>query len=157
MPPVLRVVLFVGALCSFIHFIYQIRKMRLQIDYALFWIIFSIMLLVAALVPGIIVSASKLLGFESPANLVFLAINFLLILRLFSVTLKLSRSNEQITRLTQRLALLENRLPSFSKASPDASLAGQPRYRCLEDHGLEQIEYAESVDHADGEQQTRIT
>ncbi|MDR1183173.1 MAG: DUF2304 domain-containing protein [Coriobacteriales bacterium] len=110
MPLVLRVILFAGALLTFIYFIYQIRKKRLQIDYSLFWILFSIVLLVVALFPGIITYTSGFLGIESPANLVFLAVNFLLILRLFSVTLKLSRSNEQITQLVQRLALLENRL-----------------------------------------------
>jgi hypothetical protein len=85
----------------------MIRKRRLQIDYALFWVLFSILLVLFAALPGVVGAIAELLGFESASNFVFLTIIFLLVLRLFSVTLKLSRLNQQITDLTQRLAILQ--------------------------------------------------
>jgi hypothetical protein len=106
---ILRAVLIAGALLTLIYFVYQIRKKRLQIDYTLFWVLFSGLLFVVALFPQIIISAAHLLGVDSPANLVFLVIIFLLVLRLFSVTLKLSRLNQQVSDLIQRLALVEKK------------------------------------------------
>ena len=104
---VLRLILLAGAVFSCIYFIYMIRKRRLQIDYALFWVLFSILLVLFAALPGVVAAIAELLGFESTSNFVFVTIIFLLILRLFSVTLKLSKLNQQIAALTQRLAILQ--------------------------------------------------
>jgi hypothetical protein len=103
----LRVLLILGALLTLTFFIQQIRKKRLEIDYAVYWVLFSLLLLVASIFPDVITGLSSLLGFTSPANFVFLVIIFLLLVKLFSITLKLSRANQQIADLTQRLALLE--------------------------------------------------
>jgi hypothetical protein len=110
MPVTLRILLIAGALLALLFFALQIRKRHLQINYSLFWILLSALLLVVAIFPGIFLGLAGLLGFVSPANLVFLTVIFLLILHLFSVTLKLSKANQQIGDITQRLALLENRL-----------------------------------------------
>jgi hypothetical protein len=103
----LRILLIAGAVLTFVFFIVQIRRKRLLIDYALFWLIFGALLLVIALFPGIVTATSDALGFISPANFVFLGIIFVLLLRLFSVTMKLSRLSRQIEDVTQRLALVE--------------------------------------------------
>lgn len=103
----LRWLLVAASLLTLCYFLVKIRKNRLQIDYAIFWSLFSALLLLLALFPGIVTSVANLLGVMSPANLVFLSVIFILMLRLFSVTLKLSRMDEQITRLTQHIAILE--------------------------------------------------
>ena len=101
----LRVMLFAASMMTMTYFLVKIRKNRLQIDYAIFWSLFSFLLLFFASFPGVVVKAAKIIGVESPANLVFTVIIFLLILRLFSFTMKLSKTNQQIESLTQELAL----------------------------------------------------
>lgn len=103
----LRFILVITALLNLCYFIFKIRKNRMQIEYAIFWSLFSGLLLLLAMFPGVVGFASNMLGVVSPANLVFLVVIFVLILRLFSVTIKLSRMDEQITRLTQHIAILE--------------------------------------------------
>ncbi|MDR2196369.1 MAG: DUF2304 domain-containing protein [Coriobacteriales bacterium] len=104
----LRVILIAGALLTLVYFLYQIRRRRLQIDYSLYWILLSVLMLVIALFPQIIIWTADRLGFISPANMVFLLIIFLLVIRLFALTGELSKLNRQTAELTQRLALLEN-------------------------------------------------
>jgi hypothetical protein len=107
MPLPLRILLILGALLTLAIFLSQIRRKRLQIDYAIYWILVSILLLAASIFPQGVVWLSGVLGFISPANFVFLVVIFLLLIELFSATLRLSKANQQITDLTQRLALLE--------------------------------------------------
>ena len=103
----LRLLLLLAAVLTLAYFLVKIRKNRLQIDFAIFWSLFSGLLVVIAIFPGIVSFAAKQIGIVSPANLVFLAIIFMLILRLFSLTVKLSKMNEQINTLAQHIAIKE--------------------------------------------------
>lgn len=103
----LRLALVIGSLFCLVYFMLKIRKNHLQIDYAIFWSLFSSLLLLIAIFPQIINWLSSLLGIISPANLVFLLIIFLLIIRLFSITVKLSKLENQIASLTQHIAIAE--------------------------------------------------
>ena len=107
MPFSLRLILIVGALLTFSYFIRGIRKNRVKINHSIFWIVFGLILLVLAFVPRVIYWLSAQMGIESPANLVYLAIIFLLVLKLFTTTLRLSRLSEQVAALTQAIAIRE--------------------------------------------------
>ena len=100
-----RVVLLAGALLSLLYFLYQIRKNRMQIDYAIFWSLLSAVLLVLGIFPNIVIWAAAVLRVESPANLLFAGIIFVLIFKLFTTTVKLSKMNRQITEMAQRMAV----------------------------------------------------
>lgn len=103
----LRLLLLLGAICTLVYFLKKIRKNNVEIDYSLFWIIFSGVLVLVAIFPGVITWAANLLGFISPANMVFLVIIFLLIIKLFSITLKLSRLEQKLKTLSQNIAIKE--------------------------------------------------
>lgn len=103
----MRLLLFVGAVGTLAYIMKKIRKNRLEIDYSIFWILFSGILVLVSIFPGIITWAAGLLGFISPANMVFLLIIFLLILKLFSMTIKLSVLENKIKLLTQHIAIEE--------------------------------------------------
>ena len=101
----LRMFLFLGAIGTLLYFLIKIRKNNMDIDYSLFWIIFSGVIVLISVYPDIIIWASSILGFISPANMVFLLIIFFLIIKLFSVTLKLSRMEQKIKSLSQWIAI----------------------------------------------------
>jgi len=105
MTTMLRTLLLCGAILTLIYFFHQIRKNRMQIDYAISWSLFSAGLVLLAVFPGIVTWMAGLIGIQSPANLLYLVIIFSLILKQFSTTVKLSRLNHQITELTQYIAL----------------------------------------------------
>ena len=103
----LRVMLVVGALATLLFFLYQIRKKRMQIEYTISWCLFSVLLLFISIFPEVVTWASRLLGFQSPANLVYLIVIFVLIIKLFTTTMRLSQMNRNITELAQAMALGE--------------------------------------------------
>ncbi|HIV87245.1 MAG TPA: DUF2304 domain-containing protein [Candidatus Pygmaiobacter gallistercoris] len=101
----LLILLFSGAVITMVYFIYKIRKNRLQIGYTIFWSLFSAFLVVLGAVPEIVGWAAGLIGVKSPANLLYLCIIFVLIIKQFTTTIKLSTMDRQITELTQYIAL----------------------------------------------------
>lgn len=103
----IRMFLILGAVMTLVYFIYQIRRNRMQIDYAIYWTLFSGALVLLSIFPGAVEIVADLLKIQSPANLVYLTIIFLLIIKLFTTTLKLSKINQQVTELIQHIALKE--------------------------------------------------
>lgn len=103
----MRIFLLAGAIGTLYYFLKKIRKNNVEIDYSLYWIIFSGVLVLVSIFPGIVTWSADLLGFISPANMVFLLIIFLLIIKLFSVTIKLSRLEQKIKTLSQEIAIKE--------------------------------------------------
>ena len=63
---------------------------RVQIEDTIFWLLFSAALLVLAFFPGIAYWASNLLGFQSPINFVYVVIIFLLLAKLFLLSIRVS-------------------------------------------------------------------
>lgn len=103
----MRCLLFAGALGTLGYIMKKIRKNRLKIDHSIFWILFSSVLVLVSIFPGILTWAASTLGFISPANMVFLLVIFLLILNLFAVTIKLSLLENKLRLLVQHIALME--------------------------------------------------
>ena len=101
----IRLVLIAGSICTGFFVMRRIRKSRMHTEDTIFWIFFSLVLVLLGLIPEIAVGFSNLLGVQSPANLVWLVVIFLLIIKLFLQAQKLSRLQLQLTQLTQRYAI----------------------------------------------------
>ncbi|MFI3169080.1 MAG: DUF2304 domain-containing protein [Faecalibacterium sp.] len=102
-----QIFLFIGAACTLIYFLRQISRRHLNIESAVFWSIFSGVFVVLSIFPQIMIRGAQLLEIESPANLLFLIVLCLLIFYQFFATVKLSKLEQQITALTQYIALQE--------------------------------------------------
>ena len=102
-----RVLLILVAFLTALSILRKIRKEKVQIQYSIFWILFSALLIVLAVFPSILIRLSKMLGMGSPANLVFLTIIFLLLLKSFNLTVEISALEVRLKELTQRIALKE--------------------------------------------------
>ena len=85
----------------------RIRKARMQIEDAVFWVLSSLLLVVLAIFPRILYFFTELLRMQSPANLLFLAVIGLLFLRVFSLSVKVSLLEEKLKTLAQNEALKE--------------------------------------------------
>lgn len=93
------------ALVSTYSMLKKIKKFKMQIEYAIFWVIFSVALIIMAIYPKIFDIASKILGVYSPANLVFAFIIFILLVKVFLMTVELSSLETRVKELTQEIAL----------------------------------------------------
>lgn len=101
----LRVLLIFMALVSTYSMLKKIKKFKMQIEYAIFWVIFSVALIIMAIYPKIFDIASKILGVYSPANLVFAFIIFILLVKVFLMTVELSSLETRVKELTQEIDL----------------------------------------------------
>jgi hypothetical protein len=106
-PIALRTALIAGALICAFSMLREIRKKKVQIEYTLFWLLFSGLLIILAVFPYLIYVIAKPLGIISPANLVFALIILILIVKSFLMTLQISEMDMKIRKLTQYLAIRE--------------------------------------------------
>lgn len=104
---VLRIALIAVSFLVIVFVIKKIRRTKLYIDDAIYWIAFSVMLFVLSLFPQIAIWASELLGIESPANFVFLLMIFVVLIKLFQLSIELSVQKQRLNRLVQKLALMK--------------------------------------------------
>ncbi len=102
-----RIMLIAAAIFSFFFIISKIRKRKLRISDALYWFGFSTLLILLAVFPQIAFFFGGLFGIISTVNLVFLVIIALLILRVFTLTLRLSELDLKLEELAQEMALKE--------------------------------------------------
>lgn len=100
-----RLLLAIAALLILLVMLRKIRKSEVKISDSLFWFFFVITLIILALFPEIAYFLSNLLGIESPANLVFLYVIALLLMREFASTVELSRLRSKLAALAQSSAL----------------------------------------------------
>lgn len=105
MPFQQRILLVICAAFLFFYMIRRIRKKKLQIVDAVFWVLFLLLVLLMAIVPEVTFLCADLLGFASPSNFVFLAIIGLLVLKVFSNSVELSVMRHKLEELSQEVAL----------------------------------------------------
>ena len=88
---VLRLMLILVSVWLLFHVLRCVRKAKVQIDDMIFWLFFSVALIVLAAVPQIAHWAANLIGVISPVNLIYLVIIFVLLLKIFSMSIKFSQ------------------------------------------------------------------
>ena len=103
----LRIILIVISLIAAIICLYRIRKSKLKISYSLFWIGFSLLLLVISIFPQIPYFFSDLCGIQSQVNFIFLFMIFVLLVQLFKLTTKVSHLEDMIENLSEEIAIKE--------------------------------------------------
>ena len=108
----IRIQLLIGALLVLllVYMISMIRKEKIDLRYALPWIIICLIIGVIDLCPWILEKLAGLFGMHVPSNMVFLVAIVLLSHRVFLLTASVSRLSGKNTRLAQEIALLKEAL-----------------------------------------------
>lgn len=104
---VFRIALIVCSISTTIFMIKKIRNSKLQIEHAIFWLMFAFLLIVISVFPQLTIWGAKLLGIYSSTNFIFLVILFIVILKLFSATIEISNLEYRIKELSQKIAIDE--------------------------------------------------
>ena len=107
MSPVFQGLLLFGAVLMTYYILKRIRQSKLQIEYAIFWIVFSGILLIFSLFPFLVALLTRMIGMELPVNFIFLFFILILILKAFFQTIETSALENKVRNLTQRLAIEE--------------------------------------------------
>ena len=101
----LRILMILGAVFLMVFMIKKIRQAEVKIEYTVFWIIFSGILALMGIFPQLFYWVSELLGFQAPINMIYLVIIFVLIVKLFLISVQISQLENKVDSLTQQVAI----------------------------------------------------
>ena len=105
MSTILRVLLIIASICLMCWILHKIKKLKVKMESAIYWIIFSFGLLILAVFPQVSFYLSDLFGVMSPSNLVFLVIIFALLIKVFTLSTAVSQLEEKITVRAAEIAV----------------------------------------------------
>ncbi len=105
MPYSLRILLIFASVLTLLFIIRNIRKAKLKLIDGFSWVLLAIFFIVISVWPEIIYSLARKLGFISSINMVYLIVIFLLLLKIFFSSLKISALESRINELAQEVAL----------------------------------------------------
>jgi hypothetical protein len=111
----LRILLIVFAVGFCIYVIRKIRKAQMKIEGAIYWIFLVSMLLLLSIFPDIGIHLANIIGIESPVNFIYLVIIFMALEKIFSLSVKSSQLEYQISILTAEIAIWRNQMEQEGK------------------------------------------
>lgn len=120
-----------GGISAFLFAFYWVRRRELRVKYALTWLGIGSFLLISGLFPSIIMDTANRLNF-SYAGFVSFVTAALLFFFAFSVSISLSRQYRRNIRLTQEIAMIEQRIGLLEKRHYGES-SGQTLLKQTED------------------------
>lgn len=111
----IRIFLLLFSLTLLVVVVDLVRRKHLREKYSLIWVAVPLFLMAVSLWPGLLEQFSKMFGVYYPPSLGFvLGIAFLLIITLM-LSVVVSHHSDRIIRLTQELALIQNRIYKIEK------------------------------------------
>ncbi len=105
----MRALLIAGSLLTALYVLRRVRKSRMRTEDSVFWLLFSLILVLMGLLPNAVSALARLIGVMSAANLVFLIVIFLLIIKLFLMDQRISALQRQVTDVVQAEAVRQRR------------------------------------------------
>lgn len=108
MSDTLRVLLFLAAIVTGGWILHKIRKLQVKMQDAIFWVVFAAILFILGIFPEACYWLTDRLGIMSPANLIFLVVIFLLLEKVFTLSIIVSQLEEKVSVLSAEVALRSN-------------------------------------------------
>lgn len=102
---VLRISLIAASVLTTLYVMRKIRNSKAQIEDSIFWILLSLMLIIISVFPVIPETVTRMLGIMAPVNFLFLFMIFILLAKVFSMSLKISALETRLKNLTQEIAI----------------------------------------------------
>ena len=106
----LRIAFIVVVLVFIFIILREIRRKKINITFSLFWLIIGGLLILAVAVPNLIETLSKLIGFETPSNMLFVIAIFIAFYSIFNLTLIASKEYKKNIILIQEVSLLKEKV-----------------------------------------------
>lgn len=88
----------------------SVVKDKIDIHYAMIWILWALGLIVISIFPGIVSWTSNLFGIQLESNAIFLIFIFLLYCLSFYLYLIITKHNKEITKLNYEISLLKKKI-----------------------------------------------
>ena len=126
MATVLRVILILMSFLMLVVMLRKIRQSKAQIEDSMFWVFLALLLVVFSIFPQMAAWISRLVGTMSTANFIYLLIIFLLLVKSFSLSMRISQLETKVKELVQRIAINDNELEKrLSSENPEEAERNQ--------------------------------
>lgn len=108
----LKLQLIIGAILviALIAIVNMIRQRKLELKYALSWLIAIAFVLILDCFPVLLTKLSEFLGIWAPVNMIFFLGFCFALMIIFILTVTLSRMSERVRKLAQAVALNEEKI-----------------------------------------------
>ncbi len=103
----LRLFLILICVAALIYLVVKMRSKRVDVKYTLPWLLLDFLMLIMAVFPDTVDWACRVVGIKTPSNIVFAALLLLLLVIVYVMSRTISRLNNEIRELAQRVALDE--------------------------------------------------
>ena len=110
-----QIIIAIIVICGLIYLVNLIRRNRLELKYALSWIIVGVLVLICDCFPNVINYFSDILGIATPVNMLFFLGFIFVAMIILTLTVALSIASSSVKRLTQKIALLDNRIKELEE------------------------------------------
>lgn len=105
----IQIIIAVLIICALIVIIDMIRKKRLELSYALSWLLVGIGVLILDIFPQLIKTISEKTGIVSPVNMLFFFGFCFSLIIIFVLTIAVSKLSIKIKQLAQQIAIYEKK------------------------------------------------
>lgn len=105
----IQIIIAVLIICTLIVIIDMIRKKRLELSYALSWLLVGIGVLILDIFPQLIKTISEKIGIVSPVNMLFFFGFCFSLIIIFVLTIAVSKLSIKIKQLAQQIAIYEKK------------------------------------------------
>ena len=113
----LKLQLIIGAflVLGLVAIVNMIRQRKLELKYALSWLIAIVFVLILDCFPVLLTKLSNFLGIWAPVNMIFFLGFCFSLMIIFILTVTLSRMSERVRKLAQAVALNEEKIEQLLK------------------------------------------
>lgn len=113
----LKLQLIIGAflVIGLVAIVNMIRQRKLELKYALSWLIAIVFVLILDCFPVLLTKLSNFLGIWAPVNMIFFLGFCFSLMIIFILTVTLSRMSERVRKLAQAVALNEEKIEQLLK------------------------------------------
>ena len=115
MSTTLKITLIILLIFQLILIMNRVKRKKMTITYASFWLFLIILMGIIVIFPGIVFKLSNIAGFEEASNMIFLLGFFFLFYVSFIITTSISIQNEKIKTLIQEVSLLKESVEKNGK------------------------------------------
>ncbi len=102
----LQIFLLIGIALVLLYIINMVRKKRLDLRYALGWILIGLVIVVLTIFPRSLNRIAFFLGITSPVNMLFFFGFCLVVGVIFSLTVALSHMSDKVKKMAQEIAIM---------------------------------------------------
>lgn len=111
----LQLIIGICLVVALLAIVNMIRKRKLELKYALSWLIAIVFVLIMDCFPVLLTRLSYFLGIWAPVNMIFFLGFCFSLLIIFILTVTLSRMSERVRKLAQAVALNEEKIELLMK------------------------------------------